>query len=1190
MEIGELFAHHLLELEPDDSAAYVLLSNIYAVAGKWDSRDQIRQLMKDRGVKKEPGQSWIEVKNSVHAFFVGDRLHPLADRIYEFLENLNERAAKIGYGQSCYSLRSDIEQDHKDPTVFIHSEKLAIAFGLLSLSNTVPIRYEMPTVFTILKVIFVHVEITAQVYNTVYQKFKRSWSNPICVLSSVLCRSAFTRALELSLMSSTAFADPTPPLYTQSNFAKKYQLEYDIRALQQKDMTVQEFYSAMSDLWDQLALTESAELRACAPYIANREDQHLVQFLMALRDDFEGLRGSILHRYPLPSVDSVSVLAVPSRPHASYENKPYSRVGFDECSFCKQKGHWKSQCPKLSNRAQQSQQQKYQFKPPQSVNQSQPRTYRPPQFNTAAIVPSPDSIGFGSPSSTPTLASLSEQLQKLIAAQSHAMSVSSSIGQSPPSTSGVGLVVTSQLSLSNVYHIPKLTMNLVSDLQSKKLIGIGRRSGGLYVLDELKLPVFAAPSVDLSSFRLCPSSSSFYLWHSRFGHVSASRLRFLASMGTLGNLQTHDISDCSGCKLAKFSACPLIETLLNKMVLLKENIDTLLKLLVLFCCLLLFLVSSGEKQFLLQSMSSIKSHRLSLQLYVSRHVVFLEHIPFFSIPAVAHNVTKSDLIHIDLFSDHTDSLSPQVPSNTVSDSSIVPIVPFPLHYSRRARTIDSADTGTSSSPADTPSPPTVYPTPSAIVDPSPRYPQRIRKSTQLPDFAYSCYSNSFSSFLASIHSLSEPLSYKEVVLDPLWQQAMNEELSALHKTDTWDLVPLPPGKSTVGSRWVYKIKTKSDGSVERYKARLVTKGLSQQYGMDYEETFAPVAKMTTVRTLIAVASIRQWHISQMDVKNAFLNGDLHEEVYMAPPPGISHSLGEVCKLKKSLYDLKQAPRAWFEKFSTVITSIGFSSSNHDSALFVKCTNAGRILLSLYVDDMIITVAVSPKGYLLSQSKYTTEILERAHLTDTMTADTPSELNARYSPSDGTSLPDPTLYRTIVGSLVYLTITRPDIAYAVHILRAYSDADWSHDSTDRKSITGFCIFLGNSLISWKSKKQTVVSKSSTEAEYRAMTSTTTEIVWLRWLLADMGVSLSHPTPMYCDNQSSIQITHNSVFHERTKYIEIDCHFTRHHLKHDTITLPFVSSSLQLADFFTKSHTISYFRFLVGKLSMLSAATS
>ncbi|KAL5770394.1 hypothetical protein ACOSP7_014548 [Xanthoceras sorbifolium] len=263
---------------------------------------------------------------------------------------------------------------------------------------------------------------------------------------------------------------------------------------------------------------------------------------------------------------------------------------------------------------------------------------------------------------------------------------------------------------------------------------------------------------------------------------------------------------------------------------------------------------------------------------------------------------------------------------------------------------------------------------------------------------------------------------------------IHEELSALHKTDTWDLVPLPPGKSTVGSRWVYKIKTKSDGFVERYKARLVAKGFFQQYGMDYKETFVLVAKKTTVRTLIAVASIRQWHISQMDVKNTFLNGDLHEEVYMASPPGVSHNPGEVCKLKKSLYGLKQALRAWFEKFSTVITSFGFSSSNHDSALFVKCTNDGRILLSLYVDDMIITgddvdgiavlkseltrqfemkdlgslrcflgieVAVSPKGYLLSQSKYITEILKRAHLTDTRIADTPS-----VTPPDPTRLDRP----------------------------------------------------------------------------------------------------------------------------------------------------------------------------------------
>ncbi|XVF42089.1 hypothetical protein PTKIN_Ptkin01aG0332000 [Pterospermum kingtungense] len=140
VDIGEIAAHHLLKLEPQDSAGYVLLSNLYAVSGKWDSRDRTRQMMKERGVKKNPAQSWIEVKNSIQAFFVGDRHHPLAEKIYEHLEDLNKKASKIGYVQDPYSLFSDVEQGRKDPTVYIHSEKLAIAFGLLSLPSAIPVR------------------------------------------------------------------------------------------------------------------------------------------------------------------------------------------------------------------------------------------------------------------------------------------------------------------------------------------------------------------------------------------------------------------------------------------------------------------------------------------------------------------------------------------------------------------------------------------------------------------------------------------------------------------------------------------------------------------------------------------------------------------------------------------------------------------------------------------------------------------------------------------------------------------------------------------------------------------------------------------------------------------------------------------------------------------------------------------
>jgi len=168
------------------------------------------------------------------------------------------------------------------------------------------------------------------------------------------------------------------------------------------------------------------------------------------------------------------------------------------------------------------------------------------------------------------------------------------------------------------------------------------------------------------------------------------------------------------------------------------------------------------------------------------------------------------------------------------------------------------------------------------------------------------------------------------------------------------LVPLPPSKSVVGCRWVYKIKINFDGSIERSKLGWLQKDTLNSMVWIILGTFTPIAKITTIRTLIIVASVRQWYISQFDVKNAFLNGDLQEEIYMAPPPSVSHDSGYVCKLKKALYGLKQTPRAWFEKFYVVISSLGFVSGSHDSVLFIKSTDACRIILFLYIDDMIIT--------------------------------------------------------------------------------------------------------------------------------------------------------------------------------------------------------------------------------------------
>uniref|UniRef100_A0A2N9EMC6 Reverse transcriptase Ty1/copia-type domain-containing protein n=1 Tax=Fagus sylvatica TaxID=28930 RepID=A0A2N9EMC6_FAGSY len=472
--------------------------------------------------------------------------------------------------------------------------------------------------------------------------------------------------------------------------------------------------------------------------------------------------------------------------------------------------------------------------------------------------------------------------------------------------------------------------------------------------------------------------------------------------------------------------------------------------------------------------------------------------------------------------------------------------------------------------------------PVSTTAPEPRRSHRVSTlPSHLRDF------HCFSAF-ATLH---EPHTFREASSDPLWQQAMKEELDALLKTGTWDLVDLPAGKSAIGCKWVYKIKTRSDGTVDRYKARLVAKGFTQEYGIDYEETFAPVARLSSVRTLIAVSASRHWPLFQMDVKNAFLNGELTEEVYMQLPPGFSQPPGfsyKVCRLRRALYGLKQAPRAWFAKFSSTISQHGFSASSYDSALFFRRSDHGITLLLLYVDDMIITgddvQGIQDLKRFLGQHFEMKDLGPLSYFLGLEIADTPIEYNNRLNTHDGEPLPDATLYRQLVGSLVYLTVTRPDISYAVHIvsqfmaaprslhyaavlrilrylkgtlfhglhfssqssltLQAYSDADWAGDPTDRHSTTG------------------------TEAEYRALADTTAELLWLRWLLQDLGIDCSTAVPIHCDNQSAIQIAHNDVFHERTKHIEIDCHFVRHHLLQGTLQLRSVSSQDQLADIFTK----------------------
>jgi hypothetical protein len=282
---------------------------------------------------------------------------------------------------------------------------------------------------------------------------------------------------------------------------------------------------------------------------------------------------------------------------------------------------------------------------------------------------------------------------------------------------------------------------------------------------------------------------------------------------------------------------------------------------------------------------------------------------------------------------------------------------------------------------------------------------------------------------------------------------MKVELDALAKNGTWKLVELQPHTKSIGCRWVYKVKRKADDTIERYKARLVAKGYNQVEGIDYFETFSPVAKLTTIRTLLAIGAIRNWHLHQLDVNNAFLHGDLQEDVYMKVPEGVQCSQPNlVCKLQKSLYGLKQASRKWYEKLTALLIKEGYTRSTSDYSLFTLSKDNDFTILLVYVDDIILAgssihefdrikvvldaafkiknlgqlkyflgleVAHSKLGITVSQMKYCLDMLKDSGLLGSKPASTPLDTSIKLHSAAGTPYKDVSSYRRLVGKLLYL---------------------------------------------------------------------------------------------------------------------------------------------------------------------------
>ncbi|XP_059454959.1 uncharacterized protein LOC132185165 [Corylus avellana] len=640
-------------------------------------------------------------------------------------------------------------------------------------------------------------------------------------------------------------------------------------------------------------------------YITRRDQHRLHQFLMALRDAFEPVRVQLLHRSPLPTLDTAifelvraetrsqtmrsqpshTVLAAPSSGSSSFQREYYDRSGTSRlppksrdnnyCRYCRRRGHTIDKCWR-----------KGRSNAPTAAIAHTESGSSPAASSPAApssVAPSGHASGSSVTLSAADFETIVNQvvLSRSGNASSSVLSVLPGISSSwlfdsaccnhmtPHPTSSTTSVPSPHSSF-----IRTADGSIMTDPRTNQTIGTGRRIGRMFELSSLHLPA--------TGISAAASSSSPSLPHERTKLEPRSRL----------------------------------------------------------CCFLGYGVEH-------------KGYRcydpVSRRLRISRHVVFWEHRLF-------HDVGKFNMPSSPPFTTLFEfPLSPTPTTNVLPES-----------LSLELQSSDALEAASPVSPSSLPASPSSSPASLGSV------PSEDPVCTPSPDIRRSTRVRSLPSHLQDFHcfhalaTLHEPHSFREASTNPFWQAAMKEELDALHKNNTWDLVDLPLGKSAVGCKWVYKIKTCSDGTIDRYKARLVARGFTQEYGVDYEETFAPVARLSSMRALLAVAASRHWSLCQMDELKQFLSQ--HFEMKDIGP--LSYFLG-------------------------------------------------------------LEISSSLDGYYLTQAKYISDLLSQANLTDSKIVDTPTELNTRLTPHDGEPLHDFTLYRHLVGSLVYLTVTRPDISYAVH---------------------------------------------------------------------------------------------------------------------------------------------------------------
>ncbi|RVW54161.1 Retrovirus-related Pol polyprotein from transposon RE1 [Vitis vinifera] len=931
-------------------------------------------------------------------------------------------------------------------------------------------------------------------------------------------------------------------LYT-NDIQRLYKVASAIVHLSQQDLDLSTYIGQIASLKEQF-LT----VMPLTPDVGAQQTQldkfFMVLTLIGLRPDLEPIRDQILGSSSVPSLDDVGTRGRGQRPH---------------CTYCNKLGHTRDRCYQLHGR------------PPRTAHMAQ---------SSDSPLPQPPSSS-ASQTSQASIASVA-QPGNASACLTHTSSLGPWILDSGASDhlSGIGLALPlPSLPLTSVLYTPECPFNLISiskitrtlncsitfsdkfvtlqDRSTGKTIGIGRESQGLYHLTSDSSPA------------VCISTDAPLLIHNRLGHPSLSKFqKMVPRFSTLSSLP------CESCQLGKHTRVSFPKRLNNRAKSPFELVHTDVwgpcrtASTLGFQYFVTFIDDYSRSQF-----TSFMSHHGIL------HQSSCAHTPQQNGVAERKNrhlvetartlLLHSHIPHSLLFPDQPLYF---LPPRVFGCTCFVHIL-TPGQDKLSAKAMKCLFLGYS----------------------------RLQKGYRCYSLETHRYAPSTTSGLSSSPAYRAPLPFPEAPADSLPIPSASPAPALPSPND------LPIAVRKVGCRWVYAVKVGPDGQVDRLKARLVAKGYTQVYGSDYGDTFSPVAKIASVRLLLSMAAMCSWPLYQLDIKNAFLHGDLAEEVYMEQPPGFV-AQGSLCIYLVVYVD------------DIVITGSdqdGIQKLKQHLFTHFQTKDLGKLKYFLGIE-----IAQSSSGVVLSQRKYALDILEETGMLDCKPVDTPMDPNVKLVPGQGEPLGDPGRYRRLVGKLNYLTITRPDISFPVsvvsqflqspcdshwdaviRILRyikstpgqgvlyenrghtqvvGYTDADWAGSPTDRRSTSGYCVFIGGNLISWKSKKQDVVARSSAEAEYRAMALATCELIWLRHLLQELRFGKDEQMKLICDNQAALHIASNPVFHERTKHIEVDCHFIREKIASGCVATSFVNSNDQLADIFTKSLRGPRIKYICNKL--------